>query len=218
MKPLIFAYEHNNKTYYAEGFNEESIRRAVESKLNLPSNTLSRGRKPDYNRELKEIWNRNNKNMNLFLNKEQTTPKEEIDVNKKKQHCMYELDLLLKEDKEFLAGINDMIVMDSGADVKLYPNTGHIIPYSTRLPDIKKIYRFGNGLSDAYWYIRNNIINLGIADWQYKKSNCTVLEMCDSMIAGFNSPIKVDINNPNYDIKNHNRSLPLSLLYKNEYK
>ena len=54
MKPLIFAYEYNNKTYYAEGFNEESIRRAVESKLNLPSNTLSRGRKPDYNKELKE--------------------------------------------------------------------------------------------------------------------------------------------------------------------
>jgi hypothetical protein len=86
------------------------------------------------------------------------------------------------------------------------------------LGDNNKIYRFSNGLSDAYWYIRNNIINLGIADWQYKKSNFTVLEICDSMIAGYNSPQSVDLNNPKYDVKNHKRSLPISLLYKNEYK
>jgi hypothetical protein len=218
MKPLIFAYEHNNKTYYAEGFNEESIRKAVEVKLNLPSNTLQKGRKPDYNRELKEIWNRNNKNMTLLLNKDQTTPKEEVDLNKKKQHCMYELDLLLREDKDFLSGVNDNVVMDSTLEVKLYPNTGYIMAYWTKAGDNDKIYRFYNGITDAYWYVRNNIINLGISDWQYKKTNCTVLEMCDSMITGFNNPLKIDFKNSSYKINDLKRSLPLSLLYKNEDK
>jgi hypothetical protein len=42
--------------------------------------------------------------------------------------------------------------------------------------------------------------------------------MCDSMITGFNNPLKIDFKNPSYKINDSKRSLPLSLLYKNEDK
>lgn len=215
MKPMIFAYEYATKTYYAEGFSEDNIRQAVEKKLNLPPNTLPKGRKPDYNKELKEIWNKANKNMKLFLTKEFTSPRDEIELNKKRQHCIYELGLLLSEDKNFLSGVNDIIVMDPDLDIRLYPNTGHEMCYQGNIPDTDKIYRFPKGMIDAYWYIRNNIIKFDIAEWPYKKTGSTVLEMCDSIIAGFTNPIKVNIDNPNdMIIPAANRQLPMGLLYK----
>lgn len=217
MKSIIFAYEHNNNTYYAEGFDEESIRKAIEKKLNLKPDTLTKGRKPDYNKELKEIWNKNNPAMKLFLTKDQTSSRDEIELNKKKQHCLYELDLFIKEDHKFLSGVNDKVVMEPNNEVRLYPNTGHEMCYFSTLPDNNKIYRFPNGAIDAYWYIRNCITTLGISNWTYKKTNIGVLEICDSFIAGFNSPVKVDLNNPNVKL-NGKHNLPLNLLYKNELK
>jgi hypothetical protein len=212
MKPLIFAYKHNNITYYAEGYTEESIRFSVEKKLNLQQGTLQKGRKPDYNKELKEIWNKNNPKMRLLLTKEQTTSKDEIDNNKKKQHCLYELDLLLSEDKAFLSGINDITITDSNLEVKLYPNTGHVMAYEGKLKNVNDIYRFPNGISDAYRHVRKNIINLGLGNELYKKSEITNLEMCDSMICGYSNPDSYDFNNSKPNNSKREVLIPLGML------
>jgi hypothetical protein len=213
MKPLIFAYKYDNVTYYAEGYTEEEIRRHVELKLNLQPNTLHRGRKPDYNKELKEIWNKNNKAMRLLLTKEQTSSKEDIEANKKKSHCLYELDLFLAEDKNFLSGVNDIMVNDPDLEIRLFPNTGYAMAYYGKISDLNNIYRFPRGIVDAYQHIRRTLVALNIADLNYKKTSISNVEMCDSMIAGFNSPNKVDLSNPksNMNPKDH-VILPLGML------
>lgn len=218
MKPIYFAYDYNGQTYYAEGFSEPAIRKALENKLKIKPGTLSKGRKPDYVKELKEIWNKKNPKMKLFLTKEQTSSKEEIELNKKKQHCLYELELFLKEDKNFLMGTNDIILLDPDNKAMLYPNTGFPMCYSIKNPHHPDdIYRFPKGQIDAYWHIRNNIISLGIQNWTYKRTECTVLEILDSFIAGFGSLSTIDFSNKNVK-PNSPHKLPLNLLYKNESK
>lgn len=212
MKPFIYAYDHNGLTYYAEGFDEPSIRKAVETKLNIEQGSLPKGRRPDYNKELKEIWNKNNKKMKLFLTKEQTSSKDEIEHNKAKQHCLYELDLLLSEDSNFLSGINDILVKHPNSNVMMYPNTGFNMCYSSNLVDNDLIYRFPKGIIDAYWYVRKNIIELGLNNSPYKRTDMTVLEACDSILAGFNSVAKVDFNKEKVTVEKH--TLPISLLHK----
>lgn len=208
MKPLIFSYVHNGNTYYAEGYDENVIREALEKKLGLNENTLKRGRKPNFETELKRIWDKKDKEFFLSLTKEQTTNQEEIENNRRRQHCLYELDLLLKEDQNFLSGINDLVLIDQTNNVELYYNTGHIMSYRNSKKDNNIIFRFKQ-MSDAYWHVRKNIIDLDLQDIKYKKTEVTNLEMCDSFIAGFgNSTQPIDINNKS------TRELPIGFLHK----
>jgi hypothetical protein len=184
--------------YYAEGYNEDTIRAAMETYLQIPANTLEAGKAPNFNSELKLIWDRRNTTHKLTLTKEQTTNRDQLALFKKKQHCLYELRLLLKEDVNFLEnGRQGDVVADEKNEVKFWncryvkddKEVGHSVCYSFRGstdPDmISRIYRFRN-LASAYKYVRNKLIRFELTDDPFNR-NFTNLEMCDSFIAGFGS-------------------------------
>jgi len=196
MKVKIYRYKYNNKNYYAEGYEESNIRLTLENYLQVVPGTLSQGESPDFNTELKLIWDKRNTSHVLTLTKEQTTSREQLKGFKEKQHCIYELNLLLREDKHFLNGFQGHVIANEGNQVKflnckiIKPNgeeIGHEICYSfagsTDSDMTDRIYRFRN-LATAYKYVRSELIRLGLDELLYNR-NFTNLEMCDSFIAGF---------------------------------
>ena len=196
MKAVIYKYFHDRVKYYGEGYGEEDIRLALEKHLKLEKGTLRKGVLPDYRRELKLLWNRKNKTHRLTLTKEQTTNKEQLYDFRKKQHTLYELKLLLSEDENFLTGVRGDIVADKDNDIKFWNSKyikddgeeiGNEMCYSFKgstTPEYTcNIYRF-KGLSDAYHYVRGEIINNSLKDHMFNK-NLTCLEACDSFIVGF---------------------------------
>lgn len=196
MKVKIYRYKYNNKTYYAEGYDEVNIRLTLENYLQVVPGTLSVGESPDFNTELKLIWDKRNTSHVLTLTKEQTTSRDQLKLYKDKQHCIYELGLLLKEDKAFLNGLQGHIIANEGNQVKFLnckmvksngDEIGHEICYSfqgSSDPDMTdRIYRFRN-LASAYKYVRSELVRLELSEGMYNK-NFTNLEMCDSFIAGF---------------------------------
>ena len=199
MKPKIYKYQHNEKTYYAEGYEEESIRLTLENYLRLPSNSLSKGKSPDFKTELKLLWDRRNTTHVLTLKKEQTTSRNKLNSFRKKQHCVYELRLLLSENQSFISGTQGDVIANENNNVKFW-NSKYIktngdevgwemcysFKESTDPSETSKIYRFKN-IMKAYDYVRRQIIELGIEDEAFNK-NFTNLEMCDSFIAGFGNP------------------------------
>ena len=206
MKALIYKYFFNKKTYYAEGYEEEDIRSSLEKHLKVTTGSLKKGVVPSYRKELIRIWDPKETNsvFTLTLNKRDTTSNEKLSDYKTKQHVLYELNLLLKEDINFLNGINDIVTTNANNEVKLWykhnvyktnkngetyiDEKGYDMCYSfkgsTDDIDTSKIYRFKN-LSKAYWYVRNQLIKFGLDDKTYKRSSCTNLEICDSFITGF---------------------------------
>jgi hypothetical protein len=199
MKAFIFAYDIEGKTYYGEGYNEEDVRKAIAKSLNLSS--VPKGRRPDFNKELKRIWDKKDKKYFLTVQKENT-------ISKEKQKEIHNIKIL-KEDKKFLSGVNDIIIAQENLEFHLYNNTGHIMCYGNPNGiNNDDIYRFKK-LSDAYWYVRNNLIKYNLHNKSYKKTELTNLEMCDSFIAGFGNPAL-----PNSEINTFNKSFPLSLTYK----
>lgn len=196
MKALIFRYHYNNNSYYVEGYVEEEMRACLEKHLGIELGTLKQGIKPDVNRELKLIWNPKITTHKLTLNKEQTTDRSKLHDYKKKQHCLYELDLFLKQDESFLNGVNDIIITDPINEVEMWyrhgpSSSGYAMCYSfkgSKKPEATNlIYRF-KSISAAYHYMRSELIKNGLADSLYKNKQITCLEMCDSFIAGFGNP------------------------------
>ena len=197
MKAKIYKYHHNDKTYYAEGYDEKDIRNSLESHLNLKDNTLEEGKSPDFKNELKLIWDKSNTTHKLTLNKYNTTPKKKIRLHKQKSQCLHDLDRLLREDVKFLEeNYNDEVISNKNNHI-IYINTkditfdnkevGYTIFHSINGDkDISKAYRFPS-LADAYKYVRSQLVKLDLADKLYKKTQLTNLEMCDSFIAGFGS-------------------------------
>jgi len=199
MRPKIYRYEYNGKVYYAEGYDEVIIRATLETYLQIIKDTLKVGRAPDFNTELKLIWDRRNTTHVLTLTKEQTTSREQLQLFKRKQHCLYELRLLLREDVNFLEnGHQGHVIANEENEVKFWnckyikddgKEIGHSICYSfqgSTDPDMtNRIYRFKN-LGTAYKYVRNNLIRLKLGEESYNR-NITNLEACDSFIAGFGS-------------------------------
>lgn len=196
MRPKIYKYNYKGQTYYAEGYVESSIRLTLENYLQIIPGTLRKGESPDFNSELKLIWDKRNTTHVLTLNKEQTTSRDELKTFKRKQHCLYELRLLLKEDVKFLNGPQGHVIANEDNEVKFWNNLyiaddgselGHKMCYSfqgSTDPDMTdKIYRFKN-IAAAYHYVRNELIKYNIHDDKFNK-NFTNLEMCDSFIAGF---------------------------------
>lgn len=198
MKAKIFKYWWNKTVYYAEGFDEPTVRLCLENYLQIPQGSLKTGEKPDLEKELKLIWNKSNKTHKLTLTKEHTTSKEELQLQGKKMHCLYELKLLLKEDERFLSGVRGDIAADEENEVKFW-GTKYIHPdgsecgiemcwsfQGSRSPEMTdRIYRFRN-IGVAYRHIRYELIKYGLADdlCSFNK-NFTNLEMCDSFITGF---------------------------------
>jgi len=210
MRPKIYRYDYNGKTYYAEGYDETTIRTTLETYLRIQTSTLSVGKAPDFNTELKLIWDRRNTSHVLTLNKEQTTTREQLQVFKRKQHCIYELKLLLKESVNFLEnGHQGHVIANESNEVKFWNSKyikddkteiGHTICYSFRGstdPDMtSRIYRFKN-LGAAYKYVRNNLIRLQITEEPFNR-NFTNLEMCDSFISGFGSADLISVTTPEF--------------------
>ena len=120
MKPKIYRYDYNETVYYAEGYTEEAVRRTLELYLQVPSETLDVGKAPDFNTELKLIWDRRIETHKLTLTKEQTTSRTELKLFKRKQHCVYELRLLLREDINFLNGHQGHIIANEENEVKFW--------------------------------------------------------------------------------------------------
>jgi hypothetical protein len=195
MKSTIYKYTYNGKVHYAEGYNEPSIRTALENYLHITPGTLSVGVSPALS-ELKLIWDRSNKTHRLTLSKEQTTPREQLEQQRKKQHAIHELRQLLREDEKFLNGMQGHIIANEENEVRMWNSKvtfedgidrGHEMCYTfrgSRDPDMTdSIYRFKR-LSNAYKHVRSELIRLGIQDEMFNK-NFTTLEICDSFIAGF---------------------------------
>lgn len=214
MKVKIYRYKYNNKNYYAEGYDEANIRLTLENYLQVSPGTLKPGESPDFNTELKLIWDKRNTSHVLTLTKEQTTSREELKQFKEKQHCLYELGLLLKEDKNFLNGKQGHIIANEFNQVK-FLNCKIVLPDGREIGEeicysfqgseesymTDRIYRF-TSLANAYKYVRSELIRLNLANEMYNK-NFTNLEMCDSFIAGFGNAdlVKVDgmiVNKSNY--------------------
>lgn len=209
MRPKIYRYEYNKKVYYAEGYKEDSVRRTLELFLQLPNDTLLQGKAPDFNTELKLIWDKRNTTHVLTLTKEQTTSRQELKTFKKKQHCIYELRLLLREDINFLNGHQGHVIANEENEVKFWNSKyikddgveiGYEMCYSfkgsTNSEMTDKIYRFKN-LGTAYKYVRKNIIDLEIQDEFYNR-NLTNLEICDSFITGFGSADLISVNHEEF--------------------
>ena len=210
MRPKIYRYQHNSKTYYAEGYNEGNVRVTLESYLQIPKDSLKPGTAPDFKTELKLIWDKRNKTHTLTLRKEQTTSREQLQSFKRKQHCLYELKLLLKEDVNFLNGHQGHVIADELNEVKFWNSKyitddgreiGHEMCYSfkgsTEPNMTNRIYRFKN-LGTAYNHVRSNLIKYGLGDEKFNR-NFTNLEMCDSFISGFGSAC-ITIYNDGVDI------------------
>ncbi len=199
MRPKIYKYQYSGKTYYAEGYDEESIRLTMENYLQLKSGTLKKGSSPDFKTELKLIWDRRNTTHVLTLKKEQTTSRKRLKSFKEKQHCIYELRLLLSENETFISGTQGHVIANEDNNVKFW-NSKYIKPDgtevgiemcysfkdSTDFNDTANIYRFKN-IHKAYEYVRSEIIRLDIQEERFNK-NFTNLEMCDSFLAGFGNP------------------------------
>ncbi|NQY54795.1 MAG: hypothetical protein HRT42_14635 [Campylobacteraceae bacterium] len=117
MRPKIYRYQHNEKRYYAEGYDEANVRLTLENYLQIVPGSLKSGAKPDFNTELKLIWDKRNTTHVLSLTKEQTTSKIQLQTFRKKQHCIYELRLLLKEDKTFLNGHQGNVIANEDNEV-----------------------------------------------------------------------------------------------------
>lgn len=198
MKAIIYKYRYNRKFYYAEGYDEETIRTCLERKLNLEEGSIEPGIKPDYYRELKRIWNKSDTRYKLTLRKEETTNQEELQSFKSKQHCLYELDLFLKHDMTFLSGINDTVKNNPSNRIEMYykhgpeeSEIGYDMAYSFKgiahHQNCDTVYRFPKW-PNAYSHIRSSLIKLGIADESYKNTDLTNMDMCDSTTAGFGNP------------------------------
>ena len=199
MRPKIYKYQHNNETYYAEGYEETSIRLTLENYLRLKSGSLLEGKSPDFKTELQLIWDRRNTTHVLTLKKEQTTSRKQLSLFKQKQHCVYELRLLLSENETFISGTQGDVIANENNNVKFWNSkyiksngdeVGWEMCYSfqdsTDPSETEKIYRFKN-IHLAYDYVRSEIIKLGIEEEPFNK-NFTNLEMCDSFTAGFGNP------------------------------
>lgn len=211
MRPKIYRYQHNGKRYYAEGYDEANIRLTLENYLQIVPGSLKPGAKPDFNTELKLIWDKRNTTHVLSLKKEQTTSKAQLQTFRKKQHCIYELKLLLKEDKTFLNGHQGHVIANEENEVKFLnckyikddgTEIGDTICYSfqgSTDPDMtSRIYRFGNIIA-AYKYVRSELFKNNIQNENFNK-NITNLEACDSFISGFGSA-DLYLNNNNIIVK-----------------
>lgn len=217
MKAFIYAYQVNDTTYYAEGYNEKDVRSKLEEKLNLQKDSLSKGKRPDFNKELKRIWNPKDKKFYLTLTKVDTTNEKKLADIKAKKNALYELELLLKEDKRFLSGVNEPTIANmsmkakkvSGFDFSMYNNTGYEMCYNNPDGDVDDVYRFKK-LTDAYWHVRKNLIETEQSNDAYKKNpTITNIEICDSFIAGFGNPTETSKS------KKSDMTFPMSLRYKN---
>jgi len=207
MRPKIYRYQHNEKRYYAEGYDEANVRLTLENYLQIVPGSLKPGAKPDFNTELKLIWDKRNTTHVLSLKKEQTTSRAQLQTFRKKQHCVYELRLLLKEDKTFLNGHQGHVIANEDNEVKFLnckyikddgTEIGDTVCYSfqgSTDPDMtSRIYRF-KSLATAYKYVRNELFKYDIQDEAFNK-NITNLEVCDSFISGFgNADLYLDNNN-----------------------
>ena len=49
MRPKIYRYQHNEKRYYAEGYDEANVRLTLENYLQIVPGSLNSGAKPDFN-------------------------------------------------------------------------------------------------------------------------------------------------------------------------
>jgi hypothetical protein len=227
LKAMIFKYKWNNVVYYAEGYDEAQMRACLEVKLGISAGTLLKGVAPDFNKELKRIWDKNDKDYFLTLRKEDTVS--EVDLKKKKQerHTLYELELLLKEDPVFLGGVNDILIKDPANAVLMWAQgfisekpSGKGFPMvytfqgSTQSDMTDKTYRFRR-ISGAYWYVRNQLIEHQLGDLAYrgkKVEELTNLEMCDSFVAGFGNADIVGVDGGLLVRREHTSHLPLDLL------
>lgn len=218
IKALIYKYKHNNTTYFVEGYDETTMRTCLEQKLGIESGTLTKGVSPNYTKELKRIWDKNDKAFYLTLKKEETTDESSLKKHKQDRHALYELDLLLSEDMGFIGGLNDIVIKSLDLNLILWTqsNKGYPMAYSVEGSKLQhqtdKIYRFGK-LSAAYWYVRNRLIERELAEVNYKGKTITNLEMCDSFIAGFGSAnIHLDKNKCLSGTMQHVNHLPLEFV------
>jgi hypothetical protein len=223
MKAKIYKYTYNTKVYYAEGFEEANVKLTLENYLQIKPGSLDKGTAPDFNTELKLIWDKRIKTHVLTLTLDQTTSRAELSSFKKKQHCLYELMLLLREDKSYLNGFQGHVKANEANNVKYWNSKyikndgseiGEEMCYSFRdstdPDDIAQIYRFKN-MFTAYNHVRAELIKYELADIKYN-ANFTNIEMCDSFIAGFgnadlyldNGNIKVKTPYSNYTNKDMN--------------
>ncbi len=199
MKALIYKFQVGNKTYFAEGFNEEDVILLLKSKLNTSEIGKPFNPKPW---ELKRIWDKNDNEYYLTISCKDFP---NIDKIKKQQHALHELRLLLKEDHKFLSGINNdvahklRIKFNENADFK-YPETlkGWVFPIAfldsnNKLDSNKKTidqaYRFPT-LKSAYDHVRNQLIESGMSDVLSENKEFTYLEMCDSFWCGLGNKTK----------------------------
>ena len=89
-------------------------------------------------------------------------------------------------ERKFYTDTNDVIY--DHEDTILVRNTGYIFPESVagskKQEDLDKVFRFAC-LQDAYHFVRQSIIDCGIADKPSRKNgDLTYLEHCDSWLAG----------------------------------
>ena len=227
LKATIFKYKHGNTTYFAEGYEEQQIRTHLETKLGIPVGTLLKGTAPDFNKELKRIWDKNDNEYYLTLRKEDTVSETDLKKKKQERHTLYELELLLKEDPVFLGGVNDILIKDPANNTLMWAQgfisekpSGKGFPMvytfqgSTNSDMTDKTYRFKR-VSGAYWYVRGQLIEQNLADLAYKGKRVdelTNLEMCDSFVAGFGNADIVAKDSGLLVHRSHALNVPLELL------
>jgi len=227
LKATIFKYKHVDKIYFAEGYEETQIRTHLEAKLGIPVGTLLKGTAPDFNKELKRIWDKNDNEYYLTLRKEDTVSETELKKKKQERHTLYELELLLKEDPTFLGGVNDILIKDPANNVLMWSQgfisekaSGKGFPMvytfqgSTNSDMTDKTYRFKR-ISGAYWYVRGQLIEQNLADLAYRGKRVdelTNLEMCDSFVAGFGNADIVGVDGGLLVRRSHALNVPLELL------
>lgn len=186
MKALIFKYKNQSDIYYGEGYDEESVRKALESKIKIG---LSPGKNPSRN-ELKGLWSGK---LSLDIRKEDIYTDRDIKNMELKYRLKFWIGRLHSRDDvqivngkekrvEYLSKERDTVAKYMFKEGLLIPNVGFNIAITNQAAVDKNLYMF-NSVDDCYLSLKELMTNAGIEnDIAIEGTDITYLDILNAAV------------------------------------
>jgi len=179
-KALVYRYEVNGNVYYAEGFEEDTVRKALSEKLGVK---LNRGGSPS-RQELTSIWA---KEIELTLTKRDVTKENKIQKQEMYHRILFWIERLQTQDSrlnnkhsDYCGKVKTHTQARMFEDGELIPNTGFVVAKTEALAQRKKLYMFED--FNAVYHSLQKLLdenNLGQTAY-YKNNDLTLQDLLDA--------------------------------------